>query len=85
MIALAITAFCFRLMPTCEKRGVSWFQMLKKKNSNDTETLYTIFQLTAQFRVELHTLKMKASNRNADKTFTYREVFVSRIMAIHYI
>lgn len=58
---------------------------VEKKNSNDTETLYTTFQLTAQFRVELHTLKMKASNRNADRPFTYREVFASRIIAIYYI
>jgi hypothetical protein len=56
-----------------------------EKTDNDTETLYTIFQLTAQFKVELHALKMKASNRNADKPFTYMEVFASRIIAIYYI
>lgn len=56
-----------------------------EKNGNDTETLYTIFQLAAQFRVELHTLKMKASNRNVDRPFTYREVFASIIIATYYI
>lgn len=56
-----------------------------EKNDNDTGILYTIFQLTAQFRVELQTLKTKASNRNADRPFTYMEVFASRIIAIYYI
>lgn len=55
-----------------------------EKNDNDTEILYTIFQLTAQFRFELHTLKMKASNRNGGRAFTYREVFASQIIAIYY-
>lgn len=84
MLALAITDFCFKLMSTCEKKWgfVIWNV---EKNGNETETLYTIFQLTAQFRVESHTLKMKASNRNADRPFTYKEVFASRIIAIYYI
>lgn len=56
-----------------------------EKNGNDAETLYTVFQLTARFRGELHTLKMKAPNGNADRPFTYGEVFASRIIAIYYI
>ena len=67
MIALAITDFCFRLMSTCEKKKWAFVIWDIEKNGNDTETLYTIFQLAAQFRVEFHTLKMKASKRNVDR------------------
>lgn len=48
-------------MSTCAKKKRSFVIPNVEKNGNDTETLYTTFQLTAQFRVELHTLKMKAS------------------------
>lgn len=81
---MAITDFCFRLMSKCEKKWAFVIWNIEK-NRNNTETLYTIFQLAAQFTVELHTLKMKASNRNVDRPFTYRELFASRIIITYYI